>query len=262
LGPVYLASHSVILNLAALTFMFPLSLGVSCSIRVGQYLGSLEPIKAKYTAYSSMIFAALFMFLSGLTLALTRNYVPRIYTEDTDILSTAAEVLPLCALFQIFDGLQAIAAGVLRGVGKQAIGATANLVAYYVLGLPLGAVLSFVAKWNLIGIWLGLTFALFSVSVTMTLYIVFRIDWQKESELANKRALEEKAQIESAQEKDLELGTKALTIPPNSSVTSLDNSEVLINETTITADATEVNMEEDLSRFNSRANLLAENNEE
>lgn len=183
-----LAAHSVVLQISALTYMVPLSQAAATSIRIGQLLGARQPMRAKYTAYSSMMFAGLIMFLSGSTLALARDYIPMIYTEDPEIISMSASVFPLCAIFQLFDGVQVIGGAVIRGIGKQVIGAASNLIAYYVLGLPTGAALAFGAKWGLVGIWCGLAFALFAVSIVLALYIIFRLNWRKESETAFERA--------------------------------------------------------------------------
>ena len=112
--------------------MVPLSMSTATAIRIGQYMGSREPIKAKYTAYTAMICSGLFMFCSGSTLAICRKWIPQIYTQDQDIIDSAALIFPLCAIFQQFDGVQAIAGAVVRGIGKQAVGAASNLIAYYV----------------------------------------------------------------------------------------------------------------------------------
>nr|CAG4717089.1 unnamed protein product [Naegleria fowleri] len=145
-----LAAHSVVLQISALTYMVPLSQAAATSIRIGQLLGARQPMRAKYTAYSSMMFAGLIMFLSGSTLALARDYIPMIYTEDPEIISMSASVFPLCAIFQLFDGVQVIGGAVIRGIGKQVIGA--------------------------------------AISIVLALYIIFRLNWRKESETAFERA--------------------------------------------------------------------------
>ncbi|KAL9648650.1 hypothetical protein ABK040_016280 [Willaertia magna] len=229
LSLIALSAHSIVLNIVALCFMIPLSVATAASIRVGQCLGSLSPRQAKYAAYSSIAFSSLFMLLCGSFVAILRNYIPKIYTEDQNVIDAAATVFPICFLFQMFDGLQAVSSAILRGVGKQTITAISNLAAYYVFGLPVGALLAFLAGWDLVGIWLGLSVGVIVVGILMFSYIVFRIDWEKESKLANERATEEdKPQLEEELQSVVVNGDEEKT-----SINSLNEEEILDGENKI-----------------------------
>ncbi|EFC46695.1 hypothetical protein NAEGRDRAFT_79005 [Naegleria gruberi] len=265
LGPTALASHSIVLNICALTFMVPLSIATATAIKIGQYMGGREPIKAKYTSYASMVFSGLFMFCSGTTLAICREWIPQIYTQDADIIYNASIIFPLCALFQFFDGVQAIAGATIRGVGKQIVGAASTLIAYYIIGLPIGAVLAFVAGWGLVGIWSGLAIALFSVFVGMLLFIRFRINWEKEAEVAYNRATTKTSEGSSSVELEATAADESTT--SNKMMTTQveleegrvdeENKAVVIDgQAEDSSVSPSLEEDEDYSRVNSRVNLL------
>jgi MATE family multidrug resistance protein len=99
--------------------------------------------------------------LLNLTIYSTLRYhLPLLFTNDEKVIAMAAELLPLIAFMQIFDSLSAAANGLLRGIGKQAIGGPANLVAYYVIALPISLGLAFGLDWKLQGLWTGVTVGL------------------------------------------------------------------------------------------------------
>ena len=89
-----------------------------------------------------------------------RFYLPRLFTHDADVIALVAHTLPIVAFTQVFDGLCAGAHGLLRGIGKQSFGGPANLIAYYVISLPISLGLAFGLDMKLNGLWLGLTVGL------------------------------------------------------------------------------------------------------
>lgn len=86
--------------------------------------------------------------------------IPRIFTEDDEVVGIAKRVILVCALMQIFDALAAVSHGILRGVGRQAIGGYANLFSYYLVALPISLSTAFALDWKLSGLWTGLTMGL------------------------------------------------------------------------------------------------------
>jgi MATE family multidrug resistance protein len=89
-----------------------------------------------------------------------RFQLPRLFTDDPDVIKIVAHALPVVAVSQLFDGFSAGAHGLLRGIGKQAIGGPANLFAYYVISLPISLGLAFGLDWKLEGMWAGITVGL------------------------------------------------------------------------------------------------------
>lgn len=89
-----------------------------------------------------------------------RYQIPRLFTDDPEVIELVARAMPICAIMQLFDGITAVAHGLLRGIGRQEIGGYANLGSYYLVALPISLALSFGLDWKLNGLWVGLTVGL------------------------------------------------------------------------------------------------------
>lgn len=126
----------------------------------------------------------------------------------SEVVGMVAVILPLVALFQVFDGTAAVAGGILRAQGKQLTGAVLNLSAYYIIGIPFGMLLAFKYNMALHGIWYGLTISLIYCAVLGT-WLGLKADWQHEVEKVEKRLAEERERdkkartIEEAIEEDV-----------------------------------------------------------
>ncbi len=92
-----------------------------------------------------------------------------LYTRDPSVLAVGPSLLWIAAAFQIFDGIQTVSTGALRGLGETRVPMIANLIGYWVLGLPLGFILCFVLKWGIYGMWIGLTLSLIVIATTLLL---------------------------------------------------------------------------------------------
>jgi MATE family multidrug resistance protein len=160
LGAVPLAGHQIALNVASFTYMVPLGIGSAAAIRVGHAVGAGDAHGAARAGWMALLFAACFMSCAGLTLFLFARPIARIYTPEFDVISAGATLLVVAAIFQLFDGLQVVATGALRGAGNTRIPMLVNLVGYWALGLPLGALLCFRLKMGAVGMWVGLCLAL------------------------------------------------------------------------------------------------------
>jgi MATE family, multidrug efflux pump len=174
LGTVPLAGHQVAVNLASISFMVPLGVGAAAATRVGNAVGRGDPAEARRAALVSLGLGAAVMTFSALMFASVPRLLAHIYTNDAEVIAMASALLPIAALFQIFDGIQAVGCGVLRGVAGTLSAAVINLVGYWVLGLPVGLYLTFRAGLGPRGLWLGLTFGLMVVAVLL----VLRIRWR------------------------------------------------------------------------------------
>jgi MATE family, multidrug efflux pump len=172
LGPVPLAGHQIALNVASFTYMVPLGIGSAAAVRVGQAVGARDVHGAARAGWTALLYAVCFMACAGLCLFLFGYQIARIYTPQVEVIRAGATLLIVAAVFQLFDGLQVVATGALRGAGNTRTPMLANLLAYWVIGLPLGALLCFKLRWGAVGMWIGLCLAL--VLIGSVLAVVWR----------------------------------------------------------------------------------------
>ena len=116
-----------------------------------------------------------FMTCAGVVFLVAPGPLIKLYTHDPGVLALGPSLMWIGAAFQIFDGVQTVCTGALRGLGETRVPMIANLVGYWVLGLPLGFILCFVLKWGVHGIWIGLTLSLIIISATLL------ARWRKDS---------------------------------------------------------------------------------
>ncbi|KAF8217805.1 mate-domain-containing protein [Mycena galopus ATCC 62051] len=179
LGPVSLATQSILLSSASTTYQAPFALGVATSVRIGNLLGEFNSARAKVAAHTSILMAlGLSMIFSAMFMGFRHSWA-YLFNDDEVVVELVASILPLVALFQVFDGTSAVTGGILRAKGKQMTGALLNLSAYYIIGIPFGAFLAFNLKFGLHGLWIGLTVSLVYCAVFGTLLCV-RTDWDRE----------------------------------------------------------------------------------
>ena len=120
---------------------------------------------------AALLLGATVMVVPALILLLLRHQLPALYSVDAGVIALAARLLPIAAAFQLFDGLQAVAGGILRGMGRPDAGAALSLVCYYVVALPLGYVLGFVAGLGLPGVWTALALGLVILALSLLLQV-------------------------------------------------------------------------------------------
>jgi len=156
LGPIPLSGHEIALNCAAFTFMVPLGISSAAAVRVGQQLGRRDPAGARRAGWSAIMLGVGFMTCSGLVFVSFPTLIARMFTPSVAVIRTGARLLLVAAAFQLFDGLQTVATGALRGAGDTKTPMLANFIAYWLIGLPAGYLLCFRLGWGALGIWMGL----------------------------------------------------------------------------------------------------------
>jgi len=171
LGASSVAAHRVALDFAALAFMMPLGVAQAACTRVGNLVGAGRFGEADRAAWVAIGLGAAVMALSAVVFALGRDVLPRLYTPNAMVVALAASVLPIAGAFQIFDGTQVVAAGVLRGMGSTRPAAWLNFVGYWVVALPLAAWLTHRAGAGLEAIWWSLCLGLVLVAGGLLLFL-------------------------------------------------------------------------------------------
>jgi multidrug resistance protein, MATE family len=167
LGALPLASHQIALNTVSFTYMVPLGIGSAAAVRVGQALGRRDAHGASRAGWTALTLGASFMACMAVALWTVPEYIARIYTPDAAVIRAASTLLFIGAFFQLFDGLQSVATGALRGAGDTRTPLVCHLVYYWAVGLPLGAYLCFRAGWGVMGLWTGLCVALILIGSTL-----------------------------------------------------------------------------------------------
>ncbi len=160
LGTRQMAGHQVAINLASLTFMVPLGVADAASILVGRAVGRGDPQGARGSARAALVCAAAFMSCTGALFLSLPTPLARIYTSDLDVLAVASALIPIAGVFQVFDGLQTVGSGILRGLGHTRTPMVVNLLGYWALGLPVSALLGFALHLGPAGLWWGLVLGL------------------------------------------------------------------------------------------------------
>jgi MATE family multidrug resistance protein len=174
LGEVPLAAHSFVLNMASLSFMVPLGVSLAAVTRVGNLMGAGKPHDAQRAAWVSLALGAGSMALFALLFVTLRQLLPRLYTDEVEVVRLAASILPVAAAFQLFDGTQVVGSGILRGMGRTRPAAVIHVVGFWGLALPLAWWLTFRGGLGLAGLWWGLALGLASVAALLVLWVAWR----------------------------------------------------------------------------------------
>jgi len=167
LGAVPLASHQIALNTVAFTYMVPLGIASAAAVRVGQAIGRGDPQGAGNAGGTAIFLGAAFMTCAGVGLLVFPRWIARMYTPNEAIIHSTIILLAAGAAFQLFDGIQTVATGALRGAGDTRTPMLCHFTAYWVIGLPLGAWLCFRRGWGAFGLWAGLSLALILIGIVL-----------------------------------------------------------------------------------------------
>ena len=174
MGTEQLAGHQVALNLASFTFMVPLGIGAAAAVLVGNAIGRHDPEGARRFAGAALACGTGFMMLSALMFIAIPSELAGIYTSQPAVLALASALIPIAGIFQVFDGLQVVSAGILRGAGDTRIPMVINIVGFWILMMPLCLLLGFRTPLGAVGLWYGLVAGLGTVAILLLLRIRHR----------------------------------------------------------------------------------------
>jgi MATE family multidrug resistance protein len=165
MGPRQMAAHQIAINLASLSFMVPLGLGSAAAARVGQAIGRRDLDGARRAAAVALVAGAAVMLVSASIFWAVPEVLAAWFSTDKELIEGAAGLIAIGALFQIFDGAQAVGCGILRGAADTRAGAVINFIGYWIIGLPVGVVLR--DRYGAAGLWWGLTLGLAVVAALL-----------------------------------------------------------------------------------------------
>ncbi|PWN32367.1 MATE efflux family protein [Meira miltonrushii] len=187
LGTLALAAQSVLLVCSSITYQLPYAMSIAVAVRVGNLLGASQARHAKICSDMAMFLSLAAGVANSLFYLSIRDRLGGLFSEDQRVIDLVTAILPVMAAFQVMDGVCGITSGILRGTGRQSKGAVINLTGYYVIGIPIGLVLTFgPPQWGLSGLWWGLTIALTYASI-FTYLIIKRTDWDEEVRKTHER---------------------------------------------------------------------------
>ena len=157
LGELPVAAHQIAINVASLCFMIPFGVAEATTVRVGHALGRGDRAGIRRAAFAGMALVLATQALSALVLLLGNHFIVGLYTRDAAVATLAASLLLYAALFQFPDGIQVLSAGALRGLEDTRMPMLLAALAYWGIGMPVGAGLGLALGWGPRGMWLGLT---------------------------------------------------------------------------------------------------------
>jgi len=180
LGTVQVAAHQVAISLASLTFMVPLGVSSAAAVVVGHAVGREDPDGVRRSSLAALMVGAGFMSLTAIVFVTIPGFLAGIYTTDATVLQLAVLLLPIAGVFQVFDGIQVVSIGLLRGLGDTRIPMLTSILGFWCLGMPVSLWLAFGRDMGAVGLWWGLVVGLAAVAV----FLVVRIKHREERDLA------------------------------------------------------------------------------
>ncbi|KNA10351.1 hypothetical protein SOVF_145150 [Spinacia oleracea] len=178
-----IASMGILIQTTSLVYVFPSSLSLGVSTRVGNELGAQRPGKARVSMIVSLACAVVLGLGAMLFTTLMRNQWGRFFTNDEEILHLTAVALPIVGLCELGNCPQTTGCGVLRGSARPTVGANINLGSFYFVGMPVAILFGFILKKGFPGLWVGLLAAQASCALLM-LYVLCKTDWTLQADRA------------------------------------------------------------------------------
>ncbi len=174
LGTYEVAAHQIAINLASLTFMVPAGVAAAATVLVGNAIGRDDAAGARRSAKAALFAGAAFMTFAAAVFLVFPGLLAGLYSSDPNVLALAVVFLPIAGLFQVFDGLQVVGAGVLRGAGDTRAPMVITLLGFWFIGMPVSIYLGFRTPLRAAGLWWGIVIGLAAVAGFLLLRIRHR----------------------------------------------------------------------------------------
>ncbi|XP_057476854.1 protein DETOXIFICATION 55 [Actinidia eriantha] len=177
---VALATSAIVIQTTSLMYTLPSALSASVSTRVGNELGAGRPRKASVATVVAIGLALLTSILGLLWTTLGREVWGRVFTQDNEVLELTMVVLPIIGLCELANCPQTTCCGVLRGSARPSVGAGINFYSFYLVGMPVAIMLTFVWRLGFLGLCYGLLAAQVACVISI-ITVIYKMDWDKES---------------------------------------------------------------------------------
>lgn len=185
-GVTALAAQSILATVTNLTFQIPFPVSIAASTRVANLIGATLADAAKTSAQVAAVASVVVGVFNVTLLSSLRNFIPKLFTDNEDVIRIVSAVLPVCAAFQLLDAVATACNGILRGLGKQEFGGYVQLFCYYAVAMPISMGTAFGLGWSLWGLWTGVAVALGLVAAIEGVFLV-RTSWEESVEEARRR---------------------------------------------------------------------------
>jgi len=176
---VYAAAQNIICTLTSVSFMIPLAISNATAVKVGFANGAKYYKSLKIYASAGIVMCVLFMACSAFIVGLMPEFLVRLFTTDTELIKVCIPIVYLLCFFQVFDGLQVALAGIFKGIKQTRAVMFSNLIVYWFISIPLGCLLAFKFRLNLLGFWYSLAFSAVMLCTIMSVTL-----WKKFKKLS------------------------------------------------------------------------------
>ena len=167
LGAAPQAAHQIAISCASVTYMMSSGIASAATIKAGTYLGQRSLIDLRRSAIASYHVIIALMCITALLFIGSSHLLPYIFTTDAKVVNIAGFLLIIAGFFQLFDGMQVVGLGILRGINDVNIPTVFTFLSYWLIGIPLGYFLGIHLTMGVKGIWYGLTIALLTASTLL-----------------------------------------------------------------------------------------------
>jgi MATE family multidrug resistance protein len=164
-----LAAHQIAISIASVTYMVVLGISSSSAIRVGNAVGAKNIVETRKAGFTALSLSAIFMLSCAAFLIVFNTTLPFLFVDDVEVIHISSSLLIIAAFFQLFDGVQAVGLGVLRGITDVKFPTAITFISYWIIGLPIGYYLGFTYKYGVVGVWIGLSIGLATSASLLTL---------------------------------------------------------------------------------------------
>jgi MATE family multidrug resistance protein len=172
IGAKELAAHQIALNLSSISYMFSLGVSAAATVRVGTALGRRDISGTRKAGFASAVLISCFMAFFALVFIGLKDVLPGFYVSEGDVVLIASHILVIAGFFQVSDGMQAVSAGMLRGVMDVKIPTAITFAAYWLIGIPAGYILGIHFQRGVTGVWEGLFMGLTAAGIMMFIRFV------------------------------------------------------------------------------------------
>lgn len=221
-----IAANSIMITVLTLLWHVPNSIGMGASTKVGNAVGAQNKTKASIISRISICLGISCETCLAFIIYCTRSYWPLIFTDSDVVLDIIVKTVPIICIFIVFDSTQTVIGGILRGCGKQIIGAATYLISYYCIGMVSGVSILIFTDLGVTSLWFGLLFAAMTNFTIVGSYYSFVLNWDSILEYARIRQQNASEILEEAENEELLENTSSTEIELTEYITTEDEHNV------------------------------------